>query len=341
MQDDEAENPRCPKIRFTEKEIAEFYKPWSKALVVKVLERSFVYPMLKRRLEFLWAREGHIQVSDLSNDFFLVRFSNDDDYNRAAFKGPWKLSVTRIGNHIGRTVRLDLATMEGARARYARVCVEIDLSKPLLGKYMIGDREFHVEYECLGNICYTCGMYGHSLDSCLPSKEPVEESEPRVTTTPPETDPEPEAETGSWMTVQRRGRSKANKKQPPAKSEEKNPKGPTSAADAGTGSRFTFLRRDKVPIEVPDTSNSVKHKPSSQPNHDQEGNSILSMVELTNKIFSQPGTKDAGQQGIPLQNITNKAIGSGKVKPGEPIKTNLGPENLFSVPISFVNPMFE
>ncbi|CAN1184326.1 hypothetical protein LINPERHAP2_LOCUS36911 [Linum perenne] len=297
--------------------------------------------MLKRRLEFLWAREGHIQVSDLSNDFFLVRFSNDDDYNRAAFKGPWKLSVTRIGNHIGRTVRLDLATMEGARARYARVCVEIDLSKPLLGKYMIGDREFHVEYECLGNICYTCGMYGHSLDSCLPSKEPVEESEPRVTTTPPETDPEPEAETGSWMTVQRRGRSKANKKQPPAKSEEKNPKGPTSAADAGTGSRFTFLRRDKVPIEVPDTSNSVKHKPSSQPNHDQEGNSILSMVELTNKIFSQPGTKDAGQQGIPLQNITNKAIGSGKVKPGEPIKTNLGPENLFSVPISFVNPMFE
>ncbi|CAN1153887.1 hypothetical protein LINPERPRIM_LOCUS14994, partial [Linum perenne] len=69
----------------------------------------------------------------------------------------------RIGNHIGRTIRLDLATSEGARARYARVCVEVDLSKPPLDKYMIGDRVFYVEYECLENICYTCDI--HSDDT--------------------------------------------------------------------------------------------------------------------------------------------------------------------------------
>ncbi|CAN1165050.1 hypothetical protein LINPERPRIM_LOCUS33532 [Linum perenne] len=34
---------------------------------------------------------------------------------------------------------MDLATSEGAQARYTRVCVEVDLTKPLLGKYMIGD----------------------------------------------------------------------------------------------------------------------------------------------------------------------------------------------------------
>ncbi|CAN1334533.1 hypothetical protein LINPERPRIM_LOCUS36440 [Linum perenne] len=33
------------------------------------------------------------------------------------------LAVTRIGNYIGKTARIDLATTEGARARYARVCV--------------------------------------------------------------------------------------------------------------------------------------------------------------------------------------------------------------------------
>ncbi|CAN1140306.1 hypothetical protein LINPERHAP1_LOCUS16236 [Linum perenne] len=75
-------------------------------------------------------------------------------------------AVTRIGNHIGQTVRLDLATFEGARARYARVCVEVDLTKPLLGKYMIVDKVFYVNYECLENLCYTCGIYGHKLDSC-------------------------------------------------------------------------------------------------------------------------------------------------------------------------------
>ncbi|CAN1189270.1 hypothetical protein LINPERHAP2_LOCUS39796 [Linum perenne] len=42
--------------------------------------------------------------------------------------------VTRIGNHIGLTIRLDLATSEGAMARYASVCVVVDLSKSLLGK---------------------------------------------------------------------------------------------------------------------------------------------------------------------------------------------------------------
>ncbi|CAN1127839.1 hypothetical protein LINPERPRIM_LOCUS29861 [Linum perenne] len=131
---------------------------------------------MKRRLEFLWARAGSIQVVDMTNDFFLLRFSNEDDYNVAAFWGPWKIYdyyiavsqwsptfneeekirsiltwvrlpklpihyfntvvVSRIGNFIGRTVRLDLATKEGSRCRYARVCVEIDLTKPLLGKYM-------------------------------------------------------------------------------------------------------------------------------------------------------------------------------------------------------------
>ncbi|CAN1163705.1 hypothetical protein LINPERHAP2_LOCUS25158 [Linum perenne] len=43
----------------------------------------------------------------------------------------------RIGNYIGKMVWLDLATSNGSRCRYVRVCVEVDLTKPLLGKYMI------------------------------------------------------------------------------------------------------------------------------------------------------------------------------------------------------------
>ncbi|CAN1822940.1 hypothetical protein LINPERHAP1_LOCUS30164 [Linum perenne] len=133
--------------------------------MVRVLEISFPYPVLKRRLEFLWARRGQIQVADLSNEFFMVRFSEADDYQRAAFNGPWKMfdyyitvycwtpefneeeplriiltwvrlpkllihlfnhtTVNKIGNHIVQTVHVDLATLEGARYRYARVCVEV------------------------------------------------------------------------------------------------------------------------------------------------------------------------------------------------------------------------
>ncbi|CAN1141196.1 hypothetical protein LINPERPRIM_LOCUS25337, partial [Linum perenne] len=115
-----------------------FYTPWSKTLVVKVLEKSFAFATIKCHLEYLWARQGCIQVSGVSNSFFLVRFSDPSNYKRAAFEGPCNISVTRIGNRIGRTIHLDLATSEGAPACYARVCVEVDLSIPLLGKYMLG-----------------------------------------------------------------------------------------------------------------------------------------------------------------------------------------------------------
>ncbi|CAN1836422.1 hypothetical protein LINPERHAP1_LOCUS34764 [Linum perenne] len=233
MQDDTISNPRCPKISFSEDEVRSFYKPWSKALVVKILERNFSYQTVKRRLETLWARSGSIQVSDAANSFFLVRFSDQDDYQRAAFRGPWKIYVTRIGNHIGRTVRLDLATSEGARGRYARVCVEVDISKPLLGKYMIEDRTFLVEYESLENICHHCGIYGHKIDSC-PQKV-VPQSDLEIEVVPEETLPvTPEGDAGSWMMVSRRNKVKVR--------EEKSAVNSTKAS----GSRFTILQQEEA-----------------------------------------------------------------------------------------------
>ncbi|CAN1127181.1 hypothetical protein LINPERPRIM_LOCUS29444 [Linum perenne] len=56
---------------------------------------------------------------------------------------------------------MDLTIAERVRARYVRVCVEVDLSKPLLCKYIINDRVLYLEYVSLENICYTFGMYGN------------------------------------------------------------------------------------------------------------------------------------------------------------------------------------
>ncbi|CAN1201042.1 hypothetical protein LINPERHAP2_LOCUS45359 [Linum perenne] len=273
MQEDTFSNPRCPKISFTEEEVRSFYKPKSKALVIKVLEKKFSFQTVKRRLETIWARSGNIQVSDAANSFFLVRFSDQDDYQRAAFRGPWKiydyyisvarwtpqfneeeplekiltwvrlprlpihyfnqLAVTRIGNHIGRTVRLDLATTEGARGRFARVCVEIDISKPLIGKYMIEDRTFLVEYESLENICHHCGIYGHKIDNCSEKVAPPSGLEFEAT---PETiiPDKPEEVAGSWMTVRRRNKGKPGVEKSAANNSKT------------SGSRFTILQQDEA-----------------------------------------------------------------------------------------------
>ncbi|CAN1854622.1 hypothetical protein LINPERHAP1_LOCUS41403 [Linum perenne] len=209
MQEDSEINPRCPKVSFSEAELKSFYRPWSKALVVKVLEKSFSFGAVKRRLESLWARKGCIQVSDIANSFFLVRFSDSDDYQWAAFGGPWKMAMTQIGNCIGKTVKLDLATSEGARARYARVCMEVDISKPLLGKYMIENRTFFVEYESFGNICVTCGFHGHKTEGCTISEHAKPSQGAEMSSDSSPTDQEGDA--GEWMVVQRRNRGKGQK----------------------------------------------------------------------------------------------------------------------------------
>ncbi|CAN1218809.1 hypothetical protein LINPERPRIM_LOCUS1435 [Linum perenne] len=208
MLEDAEINPSCPKVSFSEDELRLFFRPWSKALVVKVLEKTFSFGAVKRRLETLWAKNGSIQVSDIANSFFLVRFANPDDYHHAAFNGPWQLAITRIGNCIGRTVKLDLATAEGARARYARVCVEVDLSKPLLGKYMIENRTFFVEYESLENICASCGFYGHKSGGCVLSQATVDTAKPVGEMESKDPD---KGDVGDWMVVQRRSKGRSQK----------------------------------------------------------------------------------------------------------------------------------
>ncbi|CAN1145368.1 hypothetical protein LINPERHAP2_LOCUS14644 [Linum perenne] len=61
---------------------------------------------------------------------------------------------------------MDLATTQGARGRFARVCVEIDIMKLLLGNYMIEDKVLKIEYESLENLCFDCGTYGHKKEAC-------------------------------------------------------------------------------------------------------------------------------------------------------------------------------
>ncbi|CAN1148994.1 hypothetical protein LINPERHAP2_LOCUS16789 [Linum perenne] len=53
--------------------------------------------------------------------------------------------LTHIDNRIGRTVQIDHAMLEGSRENFARLCVEVDLSKPLLSKYRLRSRVRRIE----------------------------------------------------------------------------------------------------------------------------------------------------------------------------------------------------
>lgn len=48
--------------------------------------------------------------------------------------------LMKIGSKIGRPIRVDQATSLVSRGKFARICVEVDISKPLLAKFMLRRR---------------------------------------------------------------------------------------------------------------------------------------------------------------------------------------------------------
>ena len=66
----------------------------------------------------------------------------------------------KSGGMLGTMCKVDPIIKTQARGRYARICVEVDISKPLLGFVTIDDRTIRLEYESLGMICFQCGKLG-------------------------------------------------------------------------------------------------------------------------------------------------------------------------------------
>lgn len=50
-----------------------------------------------------------------------------------------------MGNSIGKAVKVDICTNNVVRGKYANVCVEVDLDKPLKSNVMVYGRRYAVE----------------------------------------------------------------------------------------------------------------------------------------------------------------------------------------------------
>lgn len=71
-----------------------------------------------------------------------------------------------IASATSKPIRVDQNTLRVEGGRFARLCVEIDLSFPVVGKFWLRDHWYHVEYEGLHLICSNCGCYGHLGRNC-------------------------------------------------------------------------------------------------------------------------------------------------------------------------------
>ncbi|XP_019178357.1 PREDICTED: uncharacterized protein LOC109173571 [Ipomoea nil] len=83
--------------------------------------------------------------------------------------------LKKLGNRIRRTVRDDQATSLVSRGKFTRICIEIDMRKPLISKFTYKEKVRQVAYEGIHLVCFSCGLYGHAKDACPLRRKPTAE----------------------------------------------------------------------------------------------------------------------------------------------------------------------
>ncbi|XP_030946139.1 uncharacterized protein LOC115970690 [Quercus lobata] len=88
--------------------------------------------------------------------------------------------LKKIGDSIGKVLRIDSHTTLEARGRYARLCIQIDINKPLVNSILIGRFEQVVTYEGIHKLCFSCGRVGHKIEACPYTIRKDKEKEPEA-----------------------------------------------------------------------------------------------------------------------------------------------------------------
>ncbi|KAJ8899631.1 hypothetical protein K2173_018605 [Erythroxylum novogranatense] len=123
--------------------------------------------------------------------------------------------LTAVGNLVGNTVRIDIAIIQKARGKYARLIVDVDLASPLRHNVILDGETLLLAYEGLPQICFDYGRIGHAAQTCPQTASTPPEANLGAGTTAKPVAPAPPIGTqattsspngyGEWMQVTRRG----------------------------------------------------------------------------------------------------------------------------------------
>ena len=76
------------------------------------------------------------------------------------------VALQLIRKAIGNVLRVDTFTASETRGRFARLCMQMDVEKPLATAIMIGRLEQQICYEGIQKMCFECGCLGHRKEHC-------------------------------------------------------------------------------------------------------------------------------------------------------------------------------
>nr|KYP69874.1 Retrovirus-related Pol polyprotein LINE-1 [Cajanus cajan] len=89
---DDTELDPCPTIKVSQEEFEEWCSPWKRALVIHVLGKRVSFKALENKVNRDWVKSGSMRMIDMPNDFYLVQFTEEEDYRHALYEGPWMIA---------------------------------------------------------------------------------------------------------------------------------------------------------------------------------------------------------------------------------------------------------
>ncbi|CAA0816029.1 Unknown protein [Striga hermonthica] len=107
-----------------------------------------------------WSQDFNDKVDTISSIVAWIRLPGMPPYiyHKKVFK--------KIGDIVGKVLKIDHQTATQTRGKFARLAVQLDLTKPLLTSFHIMGKPQLIEYENLPELCFSCGHYGHLGTVC-------------------------------------------------------------------------------------------------------------------------------------------------------------------------------
>ncbi|XP_045802696.1 uncharacterized protein LOC123896340 [Trifolium pratense] len=84
-------NRLMPMLHVEKMVMEDLSTPWKDALVVKLLGKNLGYNTMKNKLENIWKLMGGIELMDVRNAFYMVKFDGEEDKNKVINEGPWMI----------------------------------------------------------------------------------------------------------------------------------------------------------------------------------------------------------------------------------------------------------
>uniref|UniRef100_A0A0R0F7B8 DUF4283 domain-containing protein n=1 Tax=Glycine max TaxID=3847 RepID=A0A0R0F7B8_SOYBN len=165
----EGGNPMKPMVFIDDSIYEGLCAPWEDTLLIKLLGKTVGYHFLKEKLVRLWKLSSYFDIFDIGNGYYMLKFSDEDDKKKVmeerdmddlqSLLNDAKIDKTLVWIRflwlnslyydeiillaltivVGRPTKVDSNVKDDRRGRLARVCIEVDLTKQVVGKVWLRD----------------------------------------------------------------------------------------------------------------------------------------------------------------------------------------------------------